>query len=525
MSNALRTVGQLANLCGGTVLGGPAAAESPVTGISINAQASGPSDMFAAVPGTRAHGATYAVDSSAGVVLTDPVGADILAEHQWGRPVIVVPDVRAVLGFVASEIYDNPSEKLTIIGMTGTSGKTTTSYLIEAALIAAGRSVGLIGTTGTRINGEPIPTSLTTPEAPMLQQLFATMVDKGVTHVVMEVSSHAISLGRVAGTRFAVQGFANLSQDHLDFHHSMEEYFEAKAQWFLPLVAGDAHAEHTKSVVVLADQWAARLAQRLGERSDTVDIAVGVDDPAVQTAAQLSRFRVSDVQQIPGGGHCFDFHDRSSDVTARVELPLPGRFNVANAALALACLMEVGEDLLTAAHALSRVAVPGRMERVDVGQGFIAVVDYAHKPAAVAAILATLRHQVGGRVGIVLGAGGDRDQGKRPLMGAEAVRGADLVIVTDDNPRSEDPAVIRAAVIDGATAAIAEAGHPVDLRNIADRAQAIDAAVAWAEPGDAIVVAGKGHETGQLIAGITHPFDDRVELRRALKAHADLPRH
>ncbi|APT85093.1 UDP-N-acetylmuramoyl-L-alanyl-D-glutamate--2,6-diaminopimelate ligase [Corynebacterium aquilae] len=497
------TLEHLAEVAGGRIVH---PAELTVAGISINAQACGQQDVFAAVPGTRAHGAEYAADSAAGVIITDADGAAILQAAGDTRPLVVVDNVRRVLGPTSSELYGNPSHKLTIIGMTGTSGKTTTSYLVEAALMKAGHSVGLIGTTGTRINGEPIPTSLTTPEAPTLQQLFATMVDKGVTHVVMEVSSHAITLGRVAGTRFAVKGFSNLSQDHLDFHHSMQEYYEAKAQWFTDL------NDDCRAVVVLADQWGARLAEEHADFADAVDVNAGIDAPA--------RFVVRDAIPTEGGGHSFTFVDEKTGKQTVVTLPLPGRFNVANAALALGMLAEVGEDLHSCANALRELAVPGRMERVDVGQRFIAVVDYAHKPAAIAAVLETLRGQVPGRIGIVVGAGGDRDAGKRPIMGAEAVKGADFVVITDDNPRSEDPELIRDAVEEGAHAARRELDREVDVVVIGDRARAIDAVVNWAQPGDAIVVAGKGHETGQLINGVTHPFDDRVELRRSLMQRA-----
>ena len=377
-----------------------------------------------------------------------------------------------------------------MIGITGTSGKTTTSYLLEAGLMAEGHKVGLIGTTGTRIDGVAVPTKLTTPEAPKLQELFAQMRDEGVTHVVMEVSSHAIALGRVAGTHFTVGAFTNLSQDHLDFHHSMEEYFEAKAAFFRP---GPEH-----SVVCVDDAWGRRMAEVAGV--DTLTVSTGSEPAAVTTR---------NVAVEPDGSQRFEVLIDGASIP--VHLPVPGAFNVANAAVALAAASAAGSDPQVVAQGMSTIQVPGRMEKIDAGQDVLAVVDYAHKPAAVAAVLDTLRQQATGRFGVVLGAGGDRDAEKRPLMGTAAAERADLVIITDDNPRSEDPELIRNAIVAGT------ADLPAEVRVIGDRAEAIRAAVSWAGPGDAIVIAGKGHETGQLVNGVTHHFDDREELLAALK--------
>lgn len=455
--------------------------------------------LFAALPGNRTHGAGYAAATQAAAVLTDPAGLEILLAAGETRPVLVVEQVREYLGVISAEVYGNPSRKLILIGVTGTSGKTTTSYLLEAGLMSAGHKVGLIGTTGTRIDGQPVPTKLTTPEAPTLQALFRRMLEKGVTHVVMEVSSHALSLGRVAATDFDVAAFTNLSQDHLDFHPTMEDYFEAKALFFRP--ASELAAKRT--VVSIDDEWGRKMAgiaaqpMTVATRGRPADVSAG--RPEVDpTGAQ--NFRVT----LPGGE------------TLEVSLPLPGEFNVANATLALGAAIAVGVDTRAFIRGINDVAVPGRMERIDAGQSFIAVVDYAHKPAAVAAVLDTLRGQVEGRVGVVVGAGGNRDASKRPIMGAEAARRADLVIITDDNPRDEEPAPIRAAVVSGAHEAATELNLRPEIREIADRATAIDALIAWAQPGDAVVVAGKGHEVGQLIKGTNHHFDDREEVRRAL---------
>lgn len=489
------TLTHLAELAGGELVR-ESGADPVITSVGLDSGTLADSGaLFAAVPGTRRHGARFAAGSPAAAVLTDEEGRRILAEAGERRPVIVVENVRAVLGTVAAEIEGHPSERLTVLGVTGTSGKTTTSYLLEAGLMAAGHKVGLIGTTGTRIDGRAVPTSLTTPEATTLQALFSQMVEEGVTHVVMEVSSHALELGRTAGTHFAVAGFTNLSQDHLDFHPTMQEYFEAKARFFdpaSPLAAG-------KSVICVDDEWGRAMAER-------ADHPLTVSTRGVQADVTAAPAAVA-----PSGEQTIVLHLPGGEVTAR--LPLPGDFNVANAALATAMALAAGVDPAAFTAGFAAVAVPGRMERIDEGQDFLAVVDYAHKPAAVAAVLDTLRGQVTGRLGVVVGAGGDRDASKRPIMGAEAARRADLVIVTDDNPRSEVPAVIRAAVLEGARSA----GTDAEIREIGDRAAAIDALIDWARPGDGVVVAGKGHEVGQLIAGVDHHFDDREEVRRSLK--------
>lgn len=502
---ALETV---ADIAAATVENRPTGALT-VTGISLDSSAVEPGWIFAALPGTRVHGAAFAESSEASAILTDHAGWDILAQAGETRPVLVVDDVRAILGPVSAEIHGNPSDKLTVIGVTGTSGKTTTTYMLEAGLSAAGCAVGLIGTTGTRIKGEDVPTSLTTPEAPKLQELFALMVDRGVTHVVMEVSSHALVLGRVTGTAFDVAGFTNLSQDHLDFHPTMEDYFDAKAMLF----DRQSSLAAKTSVICVDDEWGERMARRAAEgasEDESVVVTVGTHGQAhLECEATLNGTTDSGAQDIT-------VRLRGTEIDAR--LPLPGAFNVANAALATAIADAAGIDAAEFLNGLTGAAVPGRMERIDAGQEFVAVVDYAHKPAAIAAALDSLREQVDGRVGIVVGAGGDRDQSKRAVMGAESARRADLVIVTDDNPRTEDPTAIRAAVLAGAEEAAGEPGR-VEIRESDSRADAIRQLVAWARPGDAVIVVGKGHEVGQIIGDVTHHFDDREEMRAAL-AHA-----
>ena len=471
----------------------PPSATMPVAFVGLDSANVEPGGLFAALPGTRVHGATYAFDSAAGAILTDEAGLAIIQQTADRRPVLVVEDVRAILGHVAAEVYGHPSRSFTLLGVTGTSGKTTTTYMLEKGLTAAGCKVGLIGTTGTRIMGRDVATELTTPEAPMLQRLFAQMRDEGVTHVVMEVSSHALMLGRVTGADFDIAAFTNLSQDHLDFHPTMEDYFQAKALFFDP--ASDLRGK--RSVICIDDEWGMRMAA-LADNPVTVATTRAAD-----ITAELVRVGDQGAQRVrlsANGSHEFT-------------LPMPGAFNVANAALAAAVATTAGVDLEAFLSGLEQAAVPGRMERIDEGQPFVAVVDYAHKPAAIGAVLATLRRQISGRVGVAVGAGGDRDSSKRPLMGAEAARGADFVVVTDDNPRTEEPAAIRAAVLEGARGA----GTDAEIVEVGPRGEAIDALVAWAKPGDAVIVVGKGHEVGQLVGTKKLHFDDREEMRRAIQ--------
>ena len=474
-----------------------AGADVAVTGVTSGTAFVQPGDLFAGLPGTHAHGASYAaqaVASGAVAVLTDAAGAALVPPDV---PVLVVDDVRRALGPVSSLVYGEPSTSLRVLGVTGTSGKTTTTFLMRAGLLAAGRVPGLVGTVATTIGDDEIKTGFTTPEAPEVHALLAVMRERGVTDVAMEVSSHALAMRRADAIDFAVAAFTNLSEDHLDFHADMEDYFAAKSSLF---AAGRART----SVVVVDDAWGLRLTEL-------------VDGPLVTVTAQGERrasWAAVDITEHANGST--SFRALGPDVELDAGCAVPGRYNVANALLALAMLHADGVAPDVAAPAIARASVPGRMERIDAGQPFLAVVDYSHKPAAVEGALRALRPLTRGRLIIVLGSGGDRDRGKRPHMGEFAARGADLLIVTDDNPRSEEPAAIRRAMLDGALAVPAtERG---EVREIGDRADAIAAAVAEAQPGDTVLVAGKGHETGQEIAGVVHPFDDRVVLRAALEA-------
>ncbi|MBW0106286.1 UDP-N-acetylmuramoyl-L-alanyl-D-glutamate--2,6-diaminopimelate ligase [Pseudonocardia sp. KRD-291] len=495
----------------GPLLDGPAS----VTGATLRAGAVRPGDLFAALPGTRAHGADFAgqaLAAGAAAILTDPAGLDRPDVRGATVPVLVAESPRDVLGPVSAAVYGEPTARMRVLGVTGTSGKTTVGHLLEAGLAAAGRATGLLGTVRTRVSvpgsaSRALPSAFTTPEAPDLQALFAVMAEAGVTDVAMEVSSHALALGRVGGTRFAVGAFTNLSQDHLDFHPTMTDYFEAKATLFGGGAAGVDPAR--RGVVCVDDEWGRQLADRqLAHRhADVVTVATVPGVHATWTAR--------DVAAHADGTQTFVAHGPDG-LAQPVTLALPGRYNVANALVALACLDADGVPPAVAAEGFSTLAVPGRMQRVEAGQDFLAVVDYAHKPGAVAALLDALRAQVRptARVITVLGCGGDRDTAKRPMMGAAATIRSDLLIVTDDNPRSEEPPAIRAEVLAGT------AGEPAggEVVEIGDRRAAIEAAVAAARPGDAVVVAGKGHETGQEIHGVKYPFDDTEELAAAIAA-------
>ena len=409
--------------------------------------------------------------------------------------VLVHPEPRSVLGEIAAAVYGRPSERLAVVGVTGTSGKTTTTYLIEAGLRSAGRTVGLIGTVGLRINGEDIPSALTTPEAPALQALLAAMAERGVDTVVMEVSSHALTLGRVDGIHFAVAGFTNLSRDHLDFHPTMEAYFEAKARLFDP-----AWPLHARRAVVCVDDDAGRAMAHRADAAVTVSTKGRPADWRAEAVTARAAERRNSLRSTP------------PVFTTGWASRLPGDYNVANCLVALAILDAIGVSPEQACAGLRHTQVPGRLEQIDRGQDFLALVDYAHKPGALHEVLRTLRPP-GGRLAVVFGAGGDRDPGKRAQMGRAAAELADLVVVTDDNPRSEDPAAIRREILSGA----AEAGGAPRWSRSADRRAAIEHAVAWAAAGDVVLIAGKGHETGQTRDGHTQPFDDRVELAAALR--------
>ncbi|MFI7386887.1 UDP-N-acetylmuramoyl-L-alanyl-D-glutamate--2,6-diaminopimelate ligase [Streptomyces sp. NPDC049813] len=478
-----------------------AAASLPgVRGITHDSRAVRPGDLYAALPGARAHGADFAAQAAtlgAVAALTDPAGADRVAEA--GLLPLVVENPRAAMGELAATIYGHPGTDLLQIGITGTSGKTTTAYLVEGGLKSV-RSTGLIGTVEMRIGDERIKSERTTPEATDLQALFAVMRERGVEAVAMEVSSHALVLGRVDGCVFDVAVFNNLSPEHMEFHSGMEDYFQAKAQLF-------THARSKQGVVNLDDEYGRRLVSQCA--------AAGY--PVVTFSAEGhpdAGWRAEDVEVGPLGSTLTVVGPQGQRIAARA--PLPGAFNVANTLAAVVTLAVAGIDPQTAADGVAAVpGVPGRLERVDAGQKYLAVVDYAHKTDAVESVLRALRKVTENKLHIVLGCGGDRDRTKRMPMGAAAARFADTAILTSDNPRGEDPLAILATMLAGA--ADVPAHERGDVAVFEDRAAAIAAAVARARPGDTVLVAGKGHEQGQDIAGVVRPFDDRLVLREAIE--------
>ncbi|CAM5696422.1 UDP-N-acetylmuramoyl-L-alanyl-D-glutamate--2,6-diaminopimelate ligase OS=Streptomyces tendae OX=1932 GN=murE PE=3 SV=1 [Streptomyces tendae] len=468
-----------------------------ITGITHDSRAVRPGDLYAALPGARLHGAdfvTQAAGLGAAAVLTDPAGAERAAAA--GLPALVVDDPRARMGELAATIYGHPGRDLLQIGITGTSGKTTTAYLVEGGLRTA-KSTGMIGTVEMRIGDERIKSERTTPEATDLQALFAVMRERGTEAVAMEVSSHALVLGRVDACVFDIAVFTNLSPEHMEFHSGMEDYFQAKAQLFTP--------ERSRlGVVNVDDEYGRRLA-----REATV--------PVVTYSAEGhpdADWRADEVEVGPLDSTFTVLGPKGERIAAKS--PLAGPFNVANTLAAIVALATAGLDPQSAADGVAAVpGVPGRLERVDEGQPFFAVVDYAHKTDAVESVLRALRKVTEGRLHVVLGCGGDRDTTKREPMGAAVARFADTAVLTSDNPRSEDPLAILATMLQGAASVPAHERGEVQV--FEDRAAAIAAAVARAEPGDTVLVAGKGHEQGQDIAGVVRPFDDRQVLREAIQ--------
>lgn len=440
-----------------------------ISGITHDSRRVTPGSVFCCVPGATADGHDYAaaaVEAGAMALLVERVLPVGVAQ-------VVVPSVRVAMGYCAAAVFGHPASRLTMVGVTGTNGKTTVTSLIAGVLAATGRSVGMIGTlTGTH----------TTPEAPDLQAALAGFVASGRDTVAMEVSSHALALHRVNGAHFDVAVFTNLGRDHLDLHETMEQYFAAKAALFEPRLS--AHA------VINVDDVHGRLL------ADTVTIPV----------TRISRSEATDVQV---GATRLSFQWRGQ----RFDVPLGGGFNVDNAMAAAAACAVLGVPLADIAAAMAAVpAVPGRFEAIEAGQGFDVVVDFAHTPDGLHAALQAGRDAVPGRVIVVFGAGGDRDPHKRPLMGAAAARWADVIVVTSDNPRSEDPS----AIID----AIA-AGIPANYRGQVviqpDRRTAFVEAFALATGGDLVIIAGKGHETTQTVGTKVYEFDDRAVARQLLE--------
>jgi UDP-N-acetylmuramoyl-L-alanyl-D-glutamate--2,6-diaminopimelate ligase len=473
------------------------ASDLAVTGVTASSRLVRPRDLYAGLPGARTHGSRFAEaarDAGAVALLTDAEGAELAASS--GLPSVVVADPRGVLGSVAAEVYGQPARALTLIGVTGTQGKTTVTHLVAAGAAAGGRSVAVVGTNGTTIAGEPVGSLLTTPEAPELHALFAVMRERAVDVCAMEVSSHALVMGRVDGVVFDLGVFTNLGRDHLDFHADMEDYFGAKARLFTP--------QRCRSALVgIDDEWGLRLAFDAHVATQTYS----ADNAVADWIGEL------DVAASTPGTTVFSLSGPRG-LRLRASVSMAGGFNVANAVAAIAACAAVGVDPETAAGGIATLdSVRGRMEVVAGPEPFSVVVDYAHKPDAVVAALDALRPVTGGRLIVVIGAGGDRDRGKRPLMGRAAAERADVVVVTDDNPRDEDPADIRAAVVAGAR----DAGSSAAVREIGDRAEAIEAALRSAARGDTVLIAGKGHEAGQEVGDRVLPFDDRETALAVLR--------
>jgi UDP-N-acetylmuramoyl-L-alanyl-D-glutamate--2,6-diaminopimelate ligase len=496
-----------------------AGATVEIGGLAYDSRAVQAGDLFFCVSGFRSDGHEFAAEAVRG-------GAAALVVERpldLGVPEVLVPSVREAMAPIAAHFYGHPARELKVVAVTGTNGKTTTAYLVRALLEAAGEQCGLLGTVKSVIGGHELPVLRTTPEAVDLQADLRAMLDGGDTACAIEVSSHALELGRAAAIPFAAAVFTNLTQDHLDFHPTMEDYFKAKRRLFLAGehdVAGARPAVPAISVVNVDDPYGRRLAAEI----DGV-ITFALDAPAAYRASEVS---------CGLDGCSFALH--SPEGERRLSLPMPGRFNVANALGALAAVHALGFELDVLVDALERgVRVPGRFEPVDEGQEFAVLVDYAHTPDSLENVLGAARELIDagageGRVLCVFGAGGDRDRGKRPLMGEIAARLADVVIVTSDNPRSEDPERIIEEIMDGVMVArgrvpgctgagVQRDSGTASVRSLVDRRASIAQAIDGARSGDVLVIAGKGHEQGQEFAdGHKLPFDDVAVAREALVA-------
>jgi UDP-N-acetylmuramoyl-L-alanyl-D-glutamate--2,6-diaminopimelate ligase len=484
-----KRIGDLAQAAGDLLVALEAPPELSVTGLSFDSGKVGTGDLFFCITGAVTDGHRFgAAAMSAGA-------SALCVERRVGAgPEIVVADSRRAMGRIAAAFLDHPADDMTMIGVTGTNGKTTSAYLIASILGAAGRTPGLIGTIETRIRDVVRPGVRTTPESVDLQMLLSEFRAAGADSVAVEVTSHALALHRVEGIVFEAVAFTNLSQDHLDFHASMEDYFEAKRSLFTA-------ARARRGAVNLDDAYGRRLLP-----------AVEIPCLGFGTAPDAA-VRAENISVRPHGS---DFVLVTPEADTKVSTTLVGAFNVSNCLAAAAVSLQAGADLPSIERGIRALAaVPGRFESIDLGQPFGVVVDYAHTPDSLDNVLHAARDLAsprGGRVIIAFGCGGDRDRGKRPLMGAVAARLADVVIVTSDNPRSEEPNAIVGAILEGVIAERPDGADAVIL----DRTEAISNTLGRARPDDVVVIAGKGHETGQQFADRTVPFDDRDVARAAL---------
>ena len=466
-----------------------------VSSVVSDSRAAGPGALFCCIRGAVTDGHRYAADAVG-------AGAVALLVEEWlpiDVPQARVASVRSVLGPLAARFQGEPSFAMRTLGVTGTNGKTTTTYLLESIAAAAGDATGVIGTVGARIGDQPMPNAHTTPEATDLQVMLAAMRDSGVATVAMEVSSHALDQHRVDGTHYTATCFTNLTHDHLDYHGTIDAYFESKARLFTPLFTH-------RAAVNVGDEHGEELARRAAAK-ELVVTRFGIDHPEADVTAR----RI----ELGPDGTTFELA-ACLGRPATVRTPLVGPFNVVNALAAATTALLAGFELEAIVAGLEApTPVPGRMERIDAGQEFTVFVDYAHTPDALEAAIAAARAVAGsgGRVIVVFGCGGDRDRAKRPVMGEIAARAADFAIVTSDNPRSEDPTAILDDIVRGIPR-----GRPVE--RVLDRRAAIYDAVSAADPGDVVLVAGKGHEPGQIVGDRIEPFDDRAVARQAIEARA-----
>ena len=483
-----RSLTELAAAAGDVLVAAPAE-DLSIGGLAYDSRLVQPGHLFFCVPGTVSDGHDFApaavAAGAAALCVERPLHA--------GVPEIVVRDARRAMGRIAAHFHGRPGDDLLLLGVTGTNGKTTTTFLLESILRAAGLETGLIGTIETRVAGRRKPGVRTTPESLDLQALLAEMRAAGVRAVAMEVTSHALVMHRVESLRFKVAAFTNLSQDHLDFHAGMEDYFAAKRSLFTSALS-------ERGVSNIDDPYGSRLL----DESEIPCIGFGSDDRAV--------VRAVDVRSGPWGSEFVIEIDSVGEI--KVATSLVGHFNIANCLAAAGAAYQAGFDLATIQGGIEQVrSIPGRFEAIDAGQPFTVVVDYAHTPDSLDNVLRGARALAGAnRVVCTFGCGGDRDRGKRPLMGAVAAQLADVVVVTSDNPRSEDPHAIIDSILEGVLAERPDGPDAV----LADRHEAIDRVLALARPGDVVVIAGKGHETGQEFADRTIPFDDRDVARTAL---------
>lgn len=474
-----------------------------ITGVTDDSRHVSSGGLFVAVKGTQVDGHQYlgqAVSAGAGALVVEAGCVPSGTLDALGVPVIEVRDSRHVLGVLASRFHGDPSCRLKMIGVTGTNGKTTTTYLCKSVLETAGAKVGLVGTVAYLIGNERIEATHTTPGAVELQGLFRRMVDAASDAAVMEVSSHALALDRTAGCEFGTAVFTNLTQDHLDFHVDMEDYFHAKLRLFAGL------GSESRAIVNVDDAYGARISAATRARVWSYAIDRPADLRAEDIRVSLDGVRFT--AQTPAGA-------------VALRSPLVGRHNVYNILAAVGVGLEQGLALPTIAEGIANLRnVPGRFERVEAGQSFTVVVDYAHTEDALFRLLTTAEVVKTGRIITVFGCGGDRDRGKRPKMGRVSAVYSDVVVVTSDNPRTEDPEAIIREVVPGVQAGLREAGRGRYVVHV-DRRAAIEEAVRTAQPGDLVLIAGKGHENYQIIGKNKHPFDDRVVAREAIEA---LPR-